>query len=512
MMEGQHQRQLLLIVLWVLIALILLLLAVNAFFIYHLYLAPQPDDLKEDLVNQTLTAVGFEPGLEEATSTPELPTASPRPTETPMVPTETPAPEGNEVLYIVKLSDTVQSLAESFGVKLEDLRARNQMLGDFLLVDQKLYIPAQGEAYEPALVFSTMDVDDRYQLMPQSASDSATTIQVYMEEDRLAFQARDQLSQLIKDAFLFTANQLEGETPGVLDAYVASGPFSPETPVRVHYVPAQEPRLFVLHDGSGSLVDVNFHLVYGMAQLWGAEVWGGTPEDVLREGMAYALADSRSAGSGNLQLCDVALAYQIEDKLPDLTSVGNWDIEWTRNMINLSTAGCYYQYLLETYPAEDVQVLYTSGEYAPLLGASFEAEVALFEDWLAEKTPSQEMDPSGFVEQMDRLVALNRLFFADMDSWEYKIELYYNLDQARLRLWQNDVRHALVRMTTAEAMLGLTTNTVELTPTPEGTLAPSSLRTPDEDETPFATWTPWPTIDFGPTRTPWWEPDPTEED
>ena len=55
-MEEQHQKQVLFILLWVLVAFIFILIAVNAFFIYHLYLAPEGIPSKEDLVEQTLTA------------------------------------------------------------------------------------------------------------------------------------------------------------------------------------------------------------------------------------------------------------------------------------------------------------------------------------------------------------------------------------------------------------------------------------------------------------------------
>ena len=185
-----------------------------------------------------------------------------------------------------------------------------------------------------------------------------------------------------------------------------------------------------------------------------------------------------------------------------LTEINSFDVEWTRNMVDLSTSGCYYQYLSEKYPAEEVQALYISGDYSQLSSETFEAEVAFFESWLRMIETSQEMDAEVFVEQMDRLLEMNRLFFADMMGWEYKLDIYYALDQARLGLWRNDVRYAMVRMTTASAMLGLTTNTVELTPTPEDTSEPSAgpTSTPKRSHLrhghPGPTWTPRPTNAF----------------
>lgn len=512
-MEKQPQRQVLFVLLWVLVGFILILLAVNAFFVYHLYLAPEEIPSKEDLIDQTLTAVlltdvGIDDGAEEleATATQEPPASTPQPTETPQQPTETLSPDtSGDVLYIVKQGDTAQNIAESFEIKVEDLRARNQMLGDFLLIDQKLYIPPQGETHTPMLSFSSMEADDSYLLIPQTASDEETTFDISMEENQFAFQAREQLSQLVKDAFFFTSHYLEGDAPETVNVFVASNPFYPQSPVRVYYLPPDESQLFFLHDGSGDYADLNFHLAYGMAMLWGEEVWGGSPDPVLREGMAYSVADERNAGSGNLRLCDVAQAYQKMGKLPVLTEINSFDVEWTRNMVDLATAGCYYQYLSEKYPAEEVQALYISGDYSQLSSETFEAEVSFFESWLRMIETSQEIDAEAFVKQMDRLLEMNRLFFADMMGWEYKLDIYYALDQARLGLWRNDVRYAMVRMTTASAMLGLTTNTVELTPTPEDTSEPSAgpASTPTEDV--FPGWkTPWPTITQRPTKClPW---------
>ena len=316
--------------------------------------------------------------------------------------------------------------------------------------------------------------------------------------------------QAAKDAFYYVSEALDGEPPALVTIFVASGPFMERSAVRADFMTEGELRLYVLHDGSGDLPDLNFHLAYGMARLWGEQVWGGSPDPVLQEGMAYALADQRNVGSGNLRLCDVAYTYQSVGDLPDLTLVGHWEIEWTRNMVNLATAGCYYQYLTETYSAEDVQALYTSGDYAPLQGEGFVVEVAAFEDWLLGYQPSQDIDAPAFVEQMDRLLQMNRLFFPDMAGWEYSVDIYYALDQARLGLWRNDVRYAMVRMTTAAAMLGLTNNLVELTPTASLTPKPGDQSQPDQPtptENGFQ-WTPFPTKE----NTPWWKPQPTDDD
>lgn len=514
MKESHNRKRILLILLWVLIVLILLLAAINAFFIWQLYFTAPADSSKDDLVNQTLTSVSLtEISLVEEvthTLTPEPPTVTPQPTDTPIPATETLSEVREEVLYTIRQGDSLQNLSESFAVTIEDLRARNQMLGDFILVDQKIYIPPEGETYEPSLDFSSMTSDDAYFLMPQAASNQEPTFDFYMEENRLAFHAREQLEQRTTDAFFFVADQLGGgDAPALITVYYGSGPFHRDNAVRAVFIPDEEPesRLYVLHDGSGDLVDLNFHLAYGMARLWGDEVWGGTPDPVLREGMAYAIADERNLGSGNLRLCDVAFAYQDMGKLPDLTLVNNLDVPWTLNMVNLTTAGCYYQYLSGQYSPEEMQALFMSGDYSSLPTGTFNAAFASFTDWLPSYQTSQPIETADFVERMDRLLYMNRLFFPDMASWEYRFKTYYALDQARLGIWRNDLRYALVRMNTAAAMLGLTNN-VEV-PAPEITLTPDpdgQSQPPTPTQEGFQTWTPWPTPE------PWWKPDPDEDD
>ncbi len=317
-------------------------------------------------------------------------------------------------------------------------------------------------------------------------------IDIYMEEDRLAYQARSQISQFVKDVFTSVSGTLAGQAPERITVFIGAGPFNPQTAVRSYY-DQDKNQLYVLHDGSGNFADLNFQLTYGLSRLWGEQVWEGSPDTVLREGMAYSVADTRSNGSGNLKLCDVAWAYQQRGRLPKLTVMNSLDLEWTRNMVNLSTAGCYYSYLSETYGQDVAQTLYQSGDYSSMNSESFAAEESLFADWLMQYEPSQVIDTEMFVEQMDRLLEMNKLFFADFERWENNIDIYYALDQARLGLWRNDVRYAMVRMTTAGAMLGLTTHTVELTPTPEGTAEPSGGNAPTPEETKAVPVTPWPT-------------------
>lgn len=501
MMNHKNRKQLLLILLWSLLAAMLVLVAVNAFFIWQLYLV-KPD---ETAVPVEQTEIFTEESEEEALALPSEtlePTPEPSATEMPVeAPTET-QPAG-DTIYLVRQGETLGNIAESFGVTLENLRAKNQMLGDFLLPDQRLLVPSQNEDVDTVLRFSSLTVDEEFMAVPQTSGTEDILINIYMEENRLAFQAREQLTDLVLDAFVFTGNSLEGESPATVTVYIGAGPFEGQSFLRSAYNPVAQ-RLYVLHDGSGDLADLNFQLAYGMGSLWGEEVWGGSPDAVLREGLPLSLADTRNQDSGNLSLCDVAKTYQDVGKLPSLTAE-NLDLSpWVMNMVDLSTVGCYYHYLTTLYEPDVVQNLYQTGDYSAMTSGSFAAEETLFQAWLMMYEPTQEINAVEFVEQMDRMLRMNSIFYPSMDTWEKSTDIYYELDLARLGLWRNEVRYSMVRMTTAGAMLGVTTNVPvqEEAPTPtpsSGGNGSQPQPTAEPTKAMFPTWTP------RPTWKPWWE-------
>ncbi len=175
MTEKKTKKQFLLVVLWALLACIVILVLLNAFFIWQLYFVDSGEPSKEDLVGQTLTAVIAQNGIDE-TATPEqaIETSQPTLTSELATPTLTQEPQGDQSLYLVRQGETLQNIAETFGVKIEDLRAKNQMLGDLLLAEQILLIPQQDETLDSVVVYSSMMSDEDYLLVPQAASGEDT--------------------------------------------------------------------------------------------------------------------------------------------------------------------------------------------------------------------------------------------------------------------------------------------------------------------------------------------------
>jgi FOG: LysM repeat len=53
----------------------------------------------------------------------------------------TQAPSAKSKVYIVQAGDTLFSIAQRFGVSVEELRARNGLEGDRIQVGQRLQIP-----------------------------------------------------------------------------------------------------------------------------------------------------------------------------------------------------------------------------------------------------------------------------------------------------------------------------------------------------------------------------------
>ena len=457
-MENKlNTKRILFIALCFLAVCIVALTLLNAFFIWQLYFrTPQPQSPStEELVMQTLTAISFAQEAVPSSTLTQTPETS---TETIELPTQTETvtltPEPVDTFYQVKQGDTLEEIARSFGVGDKELRAKNNMLGDFLLPGQTLIIPPKGQTYSQQVIYSVIDPEGSYNLVTEIVEeDELLGFSFYMEENGFAYQSREQITQLALSAFNFVSSRYGNDSQQSISIYVASGPFNPQYPIRSAVW--EDSNIFVLHDGSGNLADLNFQLTYAAGLYWVDNVLGGTQDNLLREGFALSLADEANLGSKNLELCDVSWAYQEMDQLPSITSEDfSWNT-WPLSMVELATVGCYYRYLSENYGADLLAQLFASVDYSLLEGETFEDEEELFHVWLNDYQSSQTMDLPLFVEQMDRLLMMNNVFFPDFDSWEEKTEIYYGLDNARLVLWQNNVMLAKMRMTTAGGMLGI---------------------------------------------------------
>jgi len=465
-MENQKQlKQILFIALLAMTALILLLVAVNAFLVWQLFLMPAP------------TTPG-EPGLQEPTpievSQPEQPlapeeTATPRPTEEVFAPVDedqTPQPVSDEFVYQVVAGDSLISIASEQGVGMQDMQRRNRMYGDLVVMRQDLVIP-RGPQPTFTLVLAPSTADNFYTQTYQPDIIDESFLVLWLNENDYAYLAREPLYYEIENARLHAENVFGREFDEQFHVYAAGSPFAVNPALR-SYVTA-DGEVFVLFDGAGDVTDVNFHIGYALAKAWLGQMWGDSPQPFVAEGMALAAADRHVSRFERLSLCDITKAYSEVGLLPDING-GEMELDVLLfDYANNALAGCFAEYLLDTYEPEALRVLFQTGDFAADSGNSWQAEETSFQRWLDKYAPERLIEYEAFTTAFDQLTVMNKAFFPGFLAYgDQTLSIYYSLDQARLALLRNDLPAAEFYLANAEVLLALDNNAGEK-PTPAAT-------------------------------------------
>lgn len=449
-MDNQKQlKQILFIALLVMAALILLLAAVNAFLV--LFLAPLP------------TTPG-DPGIQEPVSTeasqPEQPLA-PQETAT-LQPTEDgsdqdeeqmPLPVSEEFVYQVVAGDRLILIASQQEVGIQDIKRRNHMYGDLVIMRQELVIP-RGPQPTFDLLLAPSTADNFYTQTYRPAIIEENSFVLWLNEDDYAFLAREPLYYEIENARLHAENVFGYEFEQVFDVYAAGSPFAGNPALR-SFVSADS-GVFILFDGAGDATDVNFHISYAVAKAWLEQMWGDSPQPFLAEGMALAAADRRVNRFERLSLCDITKAYSEAGLLPDINR-GELELDVLLvDYANNALAGCFAEYLLTTYETEDLRSLYQTGEFTAGNGSNWRTEENAFQRWLDTYSPEFLIEADAFTAAFDQLTALNKAFFPGFLAYgDQTLSIYYSLDQARLALLRNDLVAAELHLANAEDLLAL---------------------------------------------------------
>ena len=331
--------------------------------------------------------------------------------------------------------DTLASIAVARGVAVADLRAENFMIGDAFIPGQRLLGPLPGAAQAADWHYSALHVD------PGSAYPLS-----YVQEKFTLFYAARSLTAIDPQsvAGLITRAIRNDET---LFARPLSRPFKVYSAGSLFEPPNNNLRgqsfsavrqTFILQDGTGSADDQQYIFAHELTHMYMWNTFGVPSSTLISEGTAvYAGMQAISSGP-YLPLKTFCSLYLQEKTLPHMTGSlsfagHNYDLP------NYYAAGCFVQYLVETYGPEKLGILYPSGNFESVYGHPLPWLDQAWRANLAQVSAEVNLDPGVYFALGKSITGQYRLFFPSFTWSTARVNAYRELDQARVLFLQGEV-------------------------------------------------------------------------
>lgn len=331
--------------------------------------------------------------------------------------------------YRVAAGDSLESIAETQNTTLQRLRAANFMYGDSILPGQVLNLPDKNT---PALAFSWSVLDGNRTLgYPIFYEDGDFTLRY--QADSFTAVDPEAVAGLVRNALANTELLWGRELNGSFIAYAAGTLFEPENQhLRGRSFSANRETLF-LYDGTGDPADQQYIIAHELTHLYMWNVFGVPSSVMISEGAAVYSGMSAISGSDHLPLKSICKLLFDADALPDVAadlgySGHNYDLA------NYYTAGCFVQFLAETYNPLSIGLVYPNSDYANVFGKKLAALEQDFELWLSWQPEVAGVDAAAFSTQLDAVSHAYRNFFPAFMPTSENLEKYRLLDHARLEL------------------------------------------------------------------------------
>ncbi len=372
--------------------------------------------------------------------------------------TATPTPsaeESNKVVYTVKAGDTLGAIAKSYNVTVDEIMTANNLDSDVIRIGQKLTIPVPPPpptdtptatstptatptptmtptpTWEP----STLD-GDLSVAYPETAGPQRFTL--HYRAGLYGIENIDAVQAMVVKGMAHIEATFRATLPGTFDIYVAGTAFAaPHTLQRGITLPAER-RIFFLHDGTGTAEDQQYTLTRELAHLYAWHVFGPPASTLEREGFAVYMGMTAIAGSDHIPLKTFCAAYQQAGKLPRVSRLLRFENQIV-DLQNYYAAGCFVEYLIETYGTNKFRAVYRSGDYESVYGASLEAlEAAWIADIEANAVPIP-FEPGALVNAVAVVGRTYTTRLANFRGTAAQRSAYQTLDVARIALLKGDL-------------------------------------------------------------------------
>jgi len=378
-------------------------------------------------------------------------------------PTVTPWPETGPFPHIVGQGETLIAIAERYSVSLDELRALNGLTSDTIFSGQQILIPAGGsrpptptptpEPWRPAII--TGELDAIYSL---ATIKGHFTLHIPPDTRAASASETSKIARLVETALNHSQRVLQRRLTGRFEVYVADTLFDAPHTVRRSFSLADQNRLFLLYDGSGTPSERLYFITYALTPLVANHTLGQAASPLLDEGLAVyvagqALATESDQGSRYLSPAQFCTAYQQTGTLPRVTR----ELTFEGHLGHLDqyfAAGCFVGYLIEANGAPAFSQVYLSGDYSAIYGRSLNQ---LESAWIVSLQDAAEELPFAPDELVQLVTAVDdayRRLWADFTGTPDQFVAYQRLDRARLSLLQGRLSTAREHLESFETLLG----------------------------------------------------------
>ena len=381
------------------------------------------------------------------------------------------APQVADVLtHTVSAGETLLAIALDYDVPFEDLVEVNAIADpDFLSIGTVLTIPvtisiAGGSALTatgvltetlspalpltlgapPSVTVALLSADypavlegDLAEAYPETRN--ALRFAVHYTSGTYPEDDIDNVVVMLQGALAHIETTLDAAIEGSFDVYVAGSLFAaPDRNLRGRSFSAAR-RYFILHDGTGSRADQQYIAAHEMTHLFTWNVFGRPVSAMLSEGAAVYAGISAVADSDHLSAQSFCRAYQIAGQLPRISS-GLLFEGHVRDLPNYYAAGCFVQYLVETYGTDKFARLYPTGAYTDIYGKTLPTLESEWRAALEADVSEPELDTGALVKGVEDVAAAYDWLFADFDDTEAMWLAYLELDAARMALMEGRLK------------------------------------------------------------------------
>ena len=371
---------------------------------------------------------------------PTEPSATPAPTTTPLAASET-------ITHEVAPNEVLGGIALEYGVTVKAILETNNLddpdsvwAGTVLIIPGADYEPtpddtpgAVGEipdATEAPWKFSIIE-GNLASAYPATVDTARFTIHytpgTYPDDDI------ENVEFMLDRGLVHIERRLQTHLAGTFDVYVAGSVFaSPNQALRGRSFSAAR-RYFFLHDGTGNPADRQYIATHEMTHLFSWNTFGRPVSAMLSEGIAVHTGMTLIADSDHMPIEIFCKAYRQAGQLPRVS--GNLGFYGhIRDLENYYTAGCFVQYLVETYGPAKFGELYPTGEYTMVYGRSLSA---LEQEWLAaldNNVKDVAFDPQTLIGAVNAVSQAYSELFNGFSGTSKEQAAYEKVDQARIAL------------------------------------------------------------------------------